>query len=227
VSEARIYIGVASSGHCRTAFAVHLAQLVSYFQSEALAPEVTKQQLTVDCVMSSGIAHNYHQLVLRAREWGATHMLTLEDDMGFSPHVLHMLYRRHQLWVGANYPARSLDPYWFTSLKASKDGRVYTGPKSTGLERAHYTGFGVTLFDMELFNKLEQPWFLMAWLGDGNYATQDAWLGEQAAKAGVPVYVDHDVSKLVHHIGDHNFRWEECVAYLDAKAKREAVTDGK
>ena len=210
----KIAVCIASTGHCKTQFAVSLAALMAYFPSQRLAPEEPDQYIGQFLVESSGLAHNQHQLVLRAKEWGATHILWVEDDMQFPPDALHQLYARRQRWVGANYPMRIGPPFENTAL--GLDGkRVNTKPDSTGLERVIYTGYGVTLMDINIFNDIKAPWFELAWMGDGHYATTDSYLANKCANAGISIYVDHDLSKRIGHVGNHVYhvaevsKWKE------------------
>jgi len=211
----KIAVCIASTGHCKTQFAMSLAALMAFFPSRRLAPEYAEQYIGQFLVESSGLAHNQHQLVLKAKEWGSTHILWVEDDMQFPPDALHQLYARRQEWVGANYPMRVGPPFEFTAL--GLDGkRVFTGPDSTGLERCLYTGYGVTLMDIELFEKVEPPWFEMSWLGEGQYATTDSYLAKKAAEKGIPVFVDHDLSKQVGHVGNHVYHCLEVAHWKEA-----------
>lgn len=218
----RIAVCIASTGHCKTQFAMSLAGLMAYFPSRRLAPEAPEQYIGQFMVESSGITHNQHQLVVRAREWGATHILWVEDDMQFPPDALHCLYGRRQPWVGANYPMRVGPPFEYTALGAGQQ-RVYTGPESTGLERCYYTGLGCTLMDVALFERIAPPWFETAWLGDGCYATSDAYLAQKVREAGIPIYVDHDLSQRVGHVGHHVYHCAEVAHWKQAQG----AADGK
>lgn len=211
----RIAVCIASSGHCKTQFAVSLAALMAYFPSKLLAPEEPEQFIGQFVVESSGLAHNQHQLVLKAREWGATHILWVEDDMQFPPDALHQLFARRQRWVGANYPMRVGPPFEFTALAMDRN-RVFTGPKSTGLERCLYTGYGVTLMDITIFDEIEQPYFEMSWVCDGHYATTDAFLAEKVRAAGIPIYVDHDLSQHIGHVGNHVYNCAEVAHWKES-----------
>lgn len=217
----RIFIGIASTGFNTDTFTLCLAKLCCYFPCERLSPECDSQELTVEGIQSSGIAHNYNQIVLLAKKWKATHLLTLETDMGFASNVPHILYKKHQLWVGANYPMKCSDPCSFTALALNNKERVITHQNSNGLEACTYTGMGVTLFDMQLFEKVEQPWFEMKWLGNDHYATQDAFLAQRCldSKSGIISYVDHDCSKLVWHQGPKNYTWKDVIEDMEKRVK--------
>lgn len=215
MTPARIAVCVASSGHCKTQFAMSLSALMAYFSARPLAAEQPEQFIGQFCVESSSLASNQHKLVLAAREWKATHILWVEDDMQFPPDALHCLFAWRQQWVGANYPIRTGPPFDNTALALDKT-RVQTTADKRGLEQVLYTGYGCTLMDITLFEKVAQPWFEMSWIGDDNYATTDWYLSEKVRAAGIPIYVDHDLSKRIGHVGGHVYNVAEVAAWKQA-----------
>ena len=224
----RIFVGIAATGNCKTHFSCCKDQLMAYFWGNLLSPECKQQEITTERVASSGLCHNYHALVRMAQQWKATHLLTLEEDMAFEPDVLHILYRRHQLWVGANYPMKKQLDWEFTAASLNSLGRVMTRPTSSGLEECGYTGMGVTLFDMKLFDMIEPPWFVMDYVGNESYCTQDAYFAAKVHDADISIYVDHDVSNRVSHIGDYQYTCQEASARIDAQTIKEGEkADGK
>lgn len=216
----RIAVCVASSGNCKTQFAMSFAGLMAYFPTRPLMVEQPEQHIAQFLVESSSIAYNQHRLVEAARDWKATHILWLEDDMKFPPEALHMLFARRQMWVGANYPIRSGPPFTNTAL-AFDQSRVRTRADSTGLEACLYTGYGCALMDVTIFDKVETPWFEFPWKGDGNYATSDWYFSEKVRAAGIPIYVDHDLSKLIGHVGSHTYNVAEVEAWEAMKSQQE------
>lgn len=210
----RVAVCIASSGNCKTQFANALLGLFTYFSSKPLMPEQPEQYITAILVESSSLAYNQHALLVKAREWKATHILWVEDDMTFPHDALHRLFARRQPWVGANYPMRSGPPFEYTAL--ALDGqRVFTGPESTGLEECLYTGYGVTLMDITIFDKIEMPYFEMPWASGNEYATSDSYLAKKIREAGIPIYVDHDLSKQIGHIGNHTYHCAEVAAWRE------------
>lgn len=212
----KVAVCIASSGQCKTQFAMSLGGLLAYYSSKRLIAEQPEQYIAPFLVESSTLAHNQHQLVLAAKNWGATHILWVEDDMQFPPDALHQLYKWRQPWVGANYPMRSGPPFEYTALGLNRQ-RVYTGAESTGLEEVMYTGYGVTLMDITIFDKLKMPYFQTEWLGNNAYATTDWYLSEKVREAGFKIYVDHDLSKQIGHVGGHVYHCAEVAAWKEAK----------
>ena len=94
--------------------------------------------------------------------------------------------------------------------------RLFTRPESAGTQRAEAIGFGVALTRMVVFRTVSYPWFENFWVDEKTY-----WKGEdvdfcvKAREAGHVVYVDHDLSREVAHVGsfeytiDHALAWEE------------------
>jgi len=42
------------------------------------------------------------------------------------------------------------------------------------------------------------------------YTTEDVAFMERVAKIGEEVYVDHDISKRVYHVGDFVYKYDDC-----------------
>lgn len=209
----RVAVCVASSGQCKSQFATSLSALQGYFYQKPLMPEKPNQELRVFLVESSSLAFNQHMLVEEARKWNATHILWVEDDMLFPQDALHQLFSRRKQWVGANYAMRVGPPYEFVALNLEGD-RCFTGPDSTGLEEVLYTGYGVTLMDISIFDKIEIPYFETPWVGT-TYATTDAYLAQKVRNAGIPIYVDHDLSQRVGHVGGKTYNTQEVAAWRE------------
>lgn len=201
----RLAICVASSGQCRTFFASSLAGLIGAVQSFNWWPQVESVETTLFVAESSVIHGNRESLIHRSLDWGATHILFLDDDMVFEPQVLLSLFgRRHDI-VLVNYPKRGF-PLAPTAVAIDQRPML---PKPGGIEEADYGGFGFALISAEVFRKVPAPWFLPIWSEEQNcYTTEDLPFYRKAREHGYRVWVDHDAGWLVAHAGVHHFRWE-------------------
>ena len=86
---------------------------------------------------------------------------------------------------------------------------VPTTEKSTGISPCYAGGFGISLFEMEVFKKTEQPWFLPLWIKERQmYTTEDVPFFYRTRKAGFSAIVDHDASKKISHIGNKQWNWK-------------------
>jgi len=205
----KLAICTPSTGMCRTAYAYSLARMVMYIAMNRLLPEVPEQEVRLFILEGSGISANREAMVEDALKADATHILFLDEDMGFDPDVAHTLFARRQPIVGCNYPMR-VPPPQFTALAMDTTHRVYTGPDSMGLEPALYIGFGCASIERQVFEKSERPRFLIGYNTETHrYSTEDHPFCRKARDAGFVVYVDHDASKKIFHVGNKNYRWDE------------------
>ena len=214
IEEPRIALCCASTGTMTSLTALSISAATAYFMTTPLTQGIKAQHMTTMIAASSVPCNNMHRLVHMAREWGATHIFWVEEDNTFPKDAIHRLYRHHHKWVAANYPIRRGPPY--DMVATGFDGeRVLTGPDSTGLQQVSYTGFGCCLMDIRIFEETEPaPWFMQPWVADKEvYGSQDWFFGQKCADAGIPIFVDHDLSKEVGHIGDHEFFAQEVYSW--------------
>lgn len=143
-----------------------------------------------------------HICVAEAVKWDATHMLFLDDDMHFPRDTLHRLLKHNLPVVGANYVRRTF-PCIPTAYNKERTGPVYTDISSTGLEEVSHVGTGVMLIDMRVFDQIELPYFeLRPEPGKIKPKGEDVYFCHKLGEAGIPVFVDHDLSKEIGHYGD-------------------------
>lgn len=155
---------------------------------------------TPDCMYSvvsdcTVLPDGRNLLVERALPAGAQHVLFIDSDMRFSPDSLNSLLEHKKDIIGANYRERKRD----LPTASFKGERIYSKDK-TGLQQAGVVGMGFCLIKAEVFYSLEPPWFSTPWAGE-RHITDDVYFCHKAAAAGYFIWIDHDVSHNVRHIG--------------------------
>lgn len=201
-----------STGFSRMEYTYSLAHLIMYSAMNRLLPEEPHQRIDFHSVEGSGISANREKLVCNALNGDWSHILFIDEDMGFAPNALQILASRRQPIVGCNYPMRG-ENGGFTALSLDKTSRIYTGEKSTGLEPCWYTGFGFCLIDRKVFEQLPRPWFLLGYNKEGQYySTEDSAFATLVHEAKIPWYVDQDASKFIIHVGNKKFVWNETIS---------------
>lgn len=229
MKDIRIAICVPTTGLCSSWFAHSLNGVMGFGNSLAARADSESIAITLFMQESSVVHANRELLVKMAIDWKATHLMFLDEDMIFHPTVLSMLLGRRQPFVGCNYPKRGM-PITFTAVRPDMKGHIITRPESTGLEEAAYTGFGVSLIEMQVFEKTPQPWFLPLWdVTSSGYTTEDNPFCARIKAAGFPVFVDHDASKLVGHRGAFTFEWHMWTPPVEQKSAEvvNLKTEGK
>ena len=148
-----------------------------------------------------------NELVRGALERKATHVLFIDSDMEFPTDTALRLIRHHKSIMAANCMGRRR-PYSLTARTAAGE-EVVTGPDTTGIEKVHRVGTGVMLVDLEVFKALPEPWFDYRWKqnedGSARPVGEDFVFVDAAREAGFEVFVDHDLSKEVNHVGTFQY----------------------
>lgn len=208
-----LVIGVPTSGNVRIEFAHSLAGLVASLVHGRI-PGVAGVEIEAGLDISVGTnwIENREGIVQRAIVSGATHLCFLDDDMAFRHDILivmlrRMIERKLPILI-TNYPMKTTPPAW--TAVSLHDTRVATTESSTGIEEIAYGGFGVSLFDMQVFRAIDQPRFLPEWIPGRGVSTEDLGFFRKVWAAGFPVHLDHDASKLIKgHVGVKSWTWQE------------------
>lgn len=195
-----------SIGLTSIAYAMSLGKLANYFSRVPAFEETESQKLGFLTVIGSSIAgardHMIDQ-VLAHKE--TTHVLFIDEDMGFCPTTLNTMLARKEPIVITNYRRRT-PPAWFTCKCKGIDEWLEVTEESTGLVEVDFGGFGFALIAKEVIAKIEKPRFLVQWK-DGNYGTEDVPFWRACQAEGYSVLCDMDASKKVWHNGNIEYNW--------------------
>jgi hypothetical protein len=183
-----------------TAFAFDLARAVAFHTANSDDRVLLFQSL------GTLICNQRQELAKEAIAAGAEWILYLDSDMRFPKDTIGRLLAHERPVVAANYATRRapVEPVAFRHAGLSE--RVPTAPDSSGLERVFAVGMGVFLVKAEIFAGLPLPWFQIGWapmLGD--FVGEDLHFCRLLGEHGVPVLIDHDLSKQVRHVGGFEF----------------------
>jgi hypothetical protein len=164
-------------------------------------------------------------LCLEAMREGCTHVLFIDSDMTFPQDMVERLMAHDKDIVATNCARRRM-PTGPTAQKTLPDGSrelIYTMPESTGLEEVESIGMGVMLIKRNVFESLTEPWFETPWRTDKRgYIGEDVFFCRKAAAAGFKIYIDHDVSKEIGHIGTFEFKHDHTWVMRDLEKAKEA-----
>lgn len=205
-----------------TGFAFDFAKMCAYDAS--VRCKNNKGGLMLYTMPGTLIFDQRQKLAQIALDEGADAVLFIDSDMRFPKDTIEVLLSRDVPIVGVNAVTRRKPvlpcalnlqmvndkPQW---VKVDSRGKQ-------GIEQVTAVGFGVTLIRKEVFEKLSVPWFDAGW---GNFGVigEDVHFCAKAHDAGIPVFVDHDLSMHIGHIGTYEYRWED----LD-DAKYRELTNG-
>lgn len=169
------------------------------------------------------------KLAEEALEWGADAILYIDSDMRFPADSLNVLLSREVPIIGVNATTRR-EPVVPTAMNLHLDkmkdegmvrqvwSKIESRGKS-GIEQVTAVGFGVTLIRREVFEKIPKPWFDVIWTDHGNVIGEDVAFCVKAMEQNIPVFVDHDLSMHIGHIGTKTFGWDD-VTHGPSKLQR-------
>ncbi len=161
----------------------------------------------------SGIGQLRNILVAQALKFKeTTHILFVDDDQFFPSDSIHQLAKHDLPIVGANIVRKEANPRT-NSRKMGTNECVYTLPQSTGLEEVEYVGTGMMLIKREVFESLKEPYFFY---DIENNVGEDVNFCRKAREAGYKIYIDHDLSKDVKHVGHFYWGHEHTNPYREA-----------
>lgn len=179
-------------------FAVDLAQLYAHTREHGPWSPVT-----VGFVAATYIHAGREFILESCLQQGATHLLWLDTDMSFPPETAVRLMRHGLTFVGCNYVTRQ-DGGMFTARRGNQ--RIETRAYSTGLESVDGIGFGAVLMHADIARVLPRPWFQHGRNDAGGDIGEDLMFCRALRRAGYEIFIDHDLSKEIGHVGQQIFR---------------------
>lgn len=205
--DAKVLIAIPSQSMWYGAFAMCVIQMI--LDSYAYAtPGFGQLEIAIENIRGSMLWKQRSNLVANGLKRGCTHLLFIDSDQTFPANTLRRLLHHKKPVVAANVAVKRL-PSLPTARERLDDGRarpIFTTPESSGLQQVWRIGTGIMMLDLSIMAKVEQPWFKVEWGDESSQYGEDWWFCSQIEKAGFPIYIDHDVSWDVGHIGDFVFR---------------------
>jgi hypothetical protein len=92
------------------------------------------------------------------------------------------------------------------------DGQPLDSTSKTGLEEIRTMGGAIFLAKTDAFRNIPKPHFQMIWSPAHNsYLGEDVYFATVLKMSGVRLWADHCTSKLISHIGSHEYQWAESI----------------
>lgn len=155
--------------------------------------------------VGAALAMARNELCAKARAAKCDYVLFLDDDMYVPMQTLMVMLRAQKDIIAANCPRKEMP---IAPTAKDFDGSlIYTTAKSTGLQAVKSVGTGIMLIKTSVFDKIKEPWF---------FEDAEKRIGEDvnfcyaARAAGFKIFIDHDLSKEVRHVGDFDFTHQHC-----------------
>lgn len=146
-----------------------------------------------------------HRIVRRAMDLDATHILFIDSDQSFPPHTLRQLLSHRLPVVGCNIATKVIPPTTTARYKSDVSRAGVPVPPSSegGVEKVWRLGMGLMLVEMDVFRRVEPPWFQVIYRPEvDDYEGEDWFFCSRLEEHGIGIYVDNDLSLEVGHWGE-------------------------
>lgn len=169
------------------------------------------------------LAYMRQKMVEDAIQGEATHLLFIDSDQMFPRDAAHRLLSRGKQVIGCNVATKML-PSSPTARAKDPTGKqrylpVYTTESSPAVEKVWRLGTGILLLDLNVFKRPELKgghWFDQRWNEELKaYDGEDWGLGDALEAAGVSIWVDHELSREIGHVGNLTYTHDHVNAPFD------------
>lgn len=191
----KTYIAIPSCRDWKPHFGASLCGLVRKMTQDGT-------DFIINAMMGTSVLPRARQMAMEhAIELGYTHILFLDDDMGFDDTLFERLNSGLSI-VAANYsnksPARNPQCHGL-------DGNPLSSVGKTGVEEVGWVGFGAILIDLSCMKDIPKPWFETRWVPERNaFIGEDYFFCGLVRSRGQKIYINHEIS--CSHIGDYPFK---------------------
>lgn len=143
------------------------------------------------------ISENRNYIAIQAIKNNSDYLFFVDDDMVFPSDTLERLLARQKDIIGVASRSRCLP---LKSTVQLLDGTILSEfPKE--LKEVKQVGTGIMLVKMEVFEKIDKPYFnTKTHINGFTLQGEDAWFCEKAKEKGFKIWCDGTLS--VKHIGD-------------------------
>jgi hypothetical protein len=204
----KIFVAIPSARQHANFFSANLAGLITHLNQQRI-PHV------IDFMFGSSLLPAArHRAIENALECNATHILCMDDDMSFNNSVFDTLLLRNVEFVGVNYVSKNYGHRPMQVQTQDMNGAPVSSIGKTGIQRVRDVGMGFVLMKADIFRSIPKPWFEVPWVTEdtgenstgstmrSHHLGEDYYLTRLLNHHNVPVYVDHDASRFIGHIGD-------------------------
>jgi len=202
MSELSVLVGIPSTGMWHARFGISLFQLIADFSRAYDGYD--EQRLNICHKVDSILPRSRTQIAQKAVSDGCTHLLFVDSDQVFPHYTLRKLLSWQKSVVACNVAVKRFPSGPTARAKnGTRSGKpLFTREGQSGLEQVWRIGTGVMLIEVDVFHRIEQPWFPMKWLKEINDWQGEDWgFCERLDMFGIPIYVDHELSWDIAHVG--------------------------
>jgi len=201
-------------------FGTCLAKMQAFFFQHPVPGYETFRALALSQHKSSGISISRETFREQCVAKKHSHCLMIDCDQTFPPDTIHRLLFHDKPVVAANIATKTVPSApTARTFDGTPQGKPCYSLGKHGLERVWRIGFGIMLIDVEVFKTLGDGLFEWVWNPKiKQYHGEDWTFDQHCEKHNIPIYVDHDLSNQVGHIGQYIFTHKDVLQPKELKA---------
>jgi hypothetical protein len=213
VTKPDIYIAIPNGRDWKRAFGISMVGLIMHLTK--MVSKGTIKGFRFDTQQTSNLPKLRQSLLDNALKSGCTHILFIDDDTEFPADAVETMLSRGKPWVTVNICRKVLGAGWIARYDADKGGGVVDSFGRTGIEKVGTMGLGMALIELDPIRHIPAPHFEMVWVNErAGYLGEDLYFLLKCRKeAGIDIWVDHDVSNRVSHVGDYGFGAQDFIQF--------------
>ncbi len=219
--KVKLAICVPSNGDWKADFGYCLAQLCVYCASALFFEGEQREVLFID-KRTSNLPRSRQECLEDALMQDCTHALFIDTDQTFPMDTAHRLLQWKKPVVACNIPLKVMPS--FPTARA-RSGSPFGSPifstqnNIVGLEKVWRVGAGVMLIDLSILEKIEKPWFEIRYSDKhAQFVGEDWYFVKKVEDAGFDVYIDHELSRFIGHVGTFQYTHAHIPAVVEEAA---------
>lgn len=216
----KLALCIPSTGSWKANFGMAITQMCVYIGSVPFEDYGERTAIVLD-KRTSLLSRSRQECLEDALLQNCTHALFVDTDQSFPHDTVHQLLRWKKPVVAANIALKSIPSYPTARVRGATPFGVPVDshwPKR-GIEQVWRVGAGLVLIEMAVVKDLPKPWFEVRYDAQTQqYIGEDWHFFGLLEKAGIPLYIDHDLSRQVGHIGDFTYTHANIPMIEDAQA---------
>ena len=204
---AKLALCIPSAGEWKADFGMSITQMCVYIATELFENSQQREVIVLD-KRTSMLPRSRQECLEDAIHQDCTHALFLDTDQSFPHDTAHRLMRWKKPIVACNIAVKT-NPSFPTARARGPTCfgvPVTSEPPKTGLEKVWRVGCGIMLIDLAIVKPIPKPWFEICYsANNAQFIGEDWYFVGKCERAGHDVYIDHDLSRQIGHIGPFNF----------------------
>ena len=203
----KLALCVPSAGTWKADFGMAFSSMCVYMSTNLFEPDQDRLVVVLD-KRTSLLPRSRQECIEDALLQSCTHALFMDTDQSFPPDIAHKLMAWKKPVVACNIALKCLPSFPSARQRGSTafGVPVTSDANKRGLEKVWRVGTGIMLIDLSIMAGIAKPWFEVRYnQAEGQYIGEDWDFCDRVEKAGHSIYIDHDASRAVGHIGEFVF----------------------